>query len=75
MCKEAGEDVNHLQLHYGLTIRLWVGYAQLVGSSWVMLIIVRRVDVQLEEREKKEKTKDMEYGFICANVGCLEIEK
>lgn len=33
-----------------------------------------KVGIQLEEREKEEKMKDLEHGSSCVDVGSLERE-
>lgn len=42
------------------------GYGQKLTS------VKEKVDVQLDEREEKQKTKGMECGATCINVACLE---
>lgn len=61
MCKEEGEDMNHFLLDCGFTMSLWWDMFKWFGTPWTVKNC-KRVDVQLEEPQKNEKTKVLELG-------------
>lgn len=65
---QAGRIWIHLLLHCGLTMRIWGNMVYWFGTSRGYARDYERVDVQLEEREKEEKTRGLEHGSTCVNV-------
>lgn len=76
MCKEAGEVMDHLFLHCGLTARLWWDMFRWFGTSWTMPFAknYERTEFQLE----KAGGVDVGHGYwfhSCKGGKCGERNK